>query len=168
MLLKPHQGSVYNLNSLRSAQMDFAVAQSDWQEHAYNGTSAFTKQGEFEKLRFLFSLHSEIFTVIVRKDSSIKKFDDIAGKTINIGREGSGLRATMEEIMVVKNWNKEDFSGTTELNPTEQARALCDNKIDAMILATGHPNGVIQKVSNMCNVRALEVDDEAIHKIYFK
>ena len=158
------QGSVYNLNALRSAQMDFAIAQSDWQEHAYNGTSSFTKQGEFEKLRFLFSLHSEIFTVLVRKDSNIKKFDDIVDKTVNIGKKGSGLRATMEEIMTVKNWRKEDFNSTTEFGPAEQAKALCDNKIDVMILATGHPNGMIQKVSNMCNVRAIEVDDEAIHK----
>src|SRR5690554_1765710 len=32
-------GSVYNLNTLRAGELDFGVAQSDWQFHAYNGTS---------------------------------------------------------------------------------------------------------------------------------
>ena len=34
-------GSVYNINTVRSGELDFGVAQSDWQYHAYNGTSQF-------------------------------------------------------------------------------------------------------------------------------
>lgn len=41
-------GSIYNLNTLRAGELDFGVVQSDWQYHAYNGTSKFSKYGPFK------------------------------------------------------------------------------------------------------------------------
>jgi TRAP-type uncharacterized transport system substrate-binding protein len=38
------------------------VAQSDWQFHAYNGTSKF-EGDKYDKLRAVFSVHGEPFTV---------------------------------------------------------------------------------------------------------
>ncbi len=37
-------GSIYNINTIRAGELEFGVAQSDWQYHAYNGTSKFKKQ----------------------------------------------------------------------------------------------------------------------------
>ena len=34
-------GSVYNINTIREGELEFGVAQSDWQYHAYNGSSKF-------------------------------------------------------------------------------------------------------------------------------
>jgi TRAP transporter TAXI family solute receptor len=34
-------GSVYNINTVRAGELEFGVAQSDWQYHAYRGTSKF-------------------------------------------------------------------------------------------------------------------------------
>jgi uncharacterized protein len=67
-------GSVFNLNALRSGELEFGVAQSDWQFHAYNGTSQFEEQGAFEELRAVFSLHPEPFTVVARADAGITTF----------------------------------------------------------------------------------------------
>jgi TRAP transporter TAXI family solute receptor len=52
-------GSVYNINTVRAGELEFGVAQSDWQYHAYHGTSKFKEQGKFEDLRSVFSLHPE-------------------------------------------------------------------------------------------------------------
>src|SRR6056297_2055683 len=41
-------GSVFNINAIREGELEFGVAQSDWQYHAYNGTSRFEEQGPFE------------------------------------------------------------------------------------------------------------------------
>jgi len=32
-------GSVYNINTIKACELEFGVAQSDWQYQAYNGTS---------------------------------------------------------------------------------------------------------------------------------
>ena len=37
-------GSVYNINTIKAGELEFGVAQSDWQYHAYNGTSKFCRQ----------------------------------------------------------------------------------------------------------------------------
>jgi len=62
-------GSIYNINTIRAGELEFGVAQSDWQYHAYNGTSKFEDQGAFKDLRAVFSVHPEPVTVIA-SDSS--------------------------------------------------------------------------------------------------
>jgi len=75
------------------------VAQSDWQYHAYNGTSKFEDQGKFEDLPAVFSMHAEPFTVVARKDSGVTTFDGLKGKRVNVGNPGSGQRATMSVVL---------------------------------------------------------------------
>ncbi|NDF12727.1 MAG: TAXI family TRAP transporter solute-binding subunit [Proteobacteria bacterium] len=158
-------GSVYNLNALREGELEIAVAQSDWQYHAYNGTGAFESVGPNPKLRSMFSLHSEPFTVIARKDSGIKSLDDLAGKRVNIGNPGSGMRATMEVIMHQKGWDKNTFKVATELKASEQAQALCDNKIDVMIYSAGHPNGAVQEATTTCETTIIPVTGKEIDEL---
>src|SRR3546814_9066803 len=89
-------GSVDNINGIRNGDLNFGVAQSDWQYHAYNGTSPETfPQGAFKELRAVFSVHPEPFTVVARKDANIETFEDLKGKRVNIGNPGSGQRGTM-------------------------------------------------------------------------
>lgn len=160
-------GSVYNLNALRQGGLDLAVAQSDWQYNAYKGTDIqpFIENGPFTDLRSVFSLHTEAFTVIVRSDSHINKFDDLVGKRVNIGNSGSGNRATMEVVMKAKGWTRESFKVASELKGSEQPQALCDNKIDAMIYNAGHPNGAVQEVATSCDVKIISVAGPEIDKL---
>lgn len=158
-------GSVYNLNSLRIGELDIAVAQSDWQYHSSKGTGPFDGQGADAKLRSLFSLHSEPFTVIARADAGVTKFDDLVGKRVNIGNPGSGMRATMEVLMEIKGWTKNSFKLASELKASEQAQALCDNKIDVMIYAAGHPNGAVQEVTTTCDTKIIPVTGADIDKL---
>jgi TRAP transporter TAXI family solute receptor len=158
-------GSIYNLNALRKGELDLAVAQSDWQYHAYHGTGFFKPQGEMTGLRSVFSLHNEAFTVVVRADAGINTFDDLKGKRVNIGSPGSGMRATMEVVMAAKGWDKSVFKVASELKASEQPQALCDNKIDAMIYAAGHPNGAVQEVATSCDTKIIDVTGPEIEKL---
>ena len=47
-------GSIYNINTIRGGELDMGVAQSDWQHHAYNGTSKFKDKGAFKGLRAVY------------------------------------------------------------------------------------------------------------------
>ncbi len=162
-------GSVANLNALRKGTTDFAIVQSDWQYHAYNGTGFFGDQEPFKNLRSIFSLYTETFTLAVLENSGIKKLDDIAGKIVNFGPQGSGMYATMEVLSKVKGWNKSSFSGVVNLDPSDQVQALCDGKIDVMIYTSGNPNGVLQEATQYsnpkCKVKILSVDRESIDKL---
>ena len=158
-------GSVYNLNTIRAGELDMGVAQSDWQFHAYNGTSKFADQGPNKELRAVFSVHPEPFTVVARADSGIKSFDDLKGKRVNIGNPGSGQRGTMEVLMNAKGWTKDDFALASELKAAEQSKALCDNKIDAMVYTVGHPSGSIKEASTSCDSVLVNVTGPAVDKL---
>lgn len=158
-------GSVYNLNTIRAGELDMGVAQSDWQYHAYNGTSKFKDKGKFSGLRAVFSVHPEPFTVVARKDSGINSFEDLKGKRVNVGNPGSGQRGTMEVVMDALGWSMNDFALASELKSAEQASALCDNKIDAIVFTVGHPSGSIKEATTSCDTMLVPVTGEAIDKL---
>lgn len=158
-------GSVANLNAIRSEEIDFGIVQSDWQYHALNGSGFFADQKPFKELRSVFSLHNETFILAVLEKSGIKTIDDIVGKRVNFGPQGSGMYSTMEVLMSVKKWTKNSFSNITYLQPSEQPKALCEGKIDVMIYASGNPNGVLQEATQSCKVKLLSIDEETIAKL---
>jgi len=44
-------GSIYNIDALKAGEVELALVQSDWQEHAYNGTGAFAQKSRFSKVK---------------------------------------------------------------------------------------------------------------------
>ncbi len=158
-------GSVYNLNTIRAGELDMGIVQSDWHYHAYNGSSKFTKKGAQKDLRAVFSIHPEPFTVVARKDSGIKHFRDLKGKRVNVGNPGSGQRGTMEVVMNAYDIKMNDFSLISELKAAEQAKALCDNKIDVMVYSVGHPSGSIKEASTSCDTVLVEVSGKEIDQL---
>ena len=158
-------GSVYNINTVRVGELEFGVAQSDWQYHAYNGTSKFADQGKFEDLRAVFSVHPEPFTLIARKGIGVAKFEDLKGKKVNVGNPGSGQRATMEVVMEAFGIAMDDFAVAAELKGSEMAQALCDGKIDAMIYTIGHPAAALTEAATTCDVELVSVVGAPIDKL---
>ncbi|MDX8350637.1 TAXI family TRAP transporter solute-binding subunit [Cognatiyoonia sp. IB215446] len=158
-------GSVYNINTIREGELEFGVAQSDWQFHAFNGTSRFEENGAFEDLRAVFSVHPEPFTVVARADAGITTIEDLKGKRVNIGNPGSGQRGTMEVLMEALGWTMDDFALATELKAAEQSAALCDNQIDAMVYTVGHPSGSISEATTACDSVLVEVSGPAVEQL---
>ncbi len=158
-------GSTYNLNTIRAGELDMGVAQSDWQYHAYNGSSKFQEAGPDKDLRAVFSVHPEPFTVVARADAGVKTFTDLKGKRVNIGNPGSGQRGTMEVLMGALGWTNDDFALASELKSAEQSKALCDNKIDAMVFTVGHPSGSIKEATTSCDSVIVDVSGPAVDKL---
>lgn len=157
-------GSINNLEAIRKHDLNLGVVQSDLLYNAYNGTEVFTDVGADKDLRVLFSLHAEPFTVVARKQAHIDDFDDLKGKKVYIGAPGSGMRATMEEVMARKGWNKKSFT-SVDLKAADQTEALCSGKIDAMVYAGGHPNGAIQQLTSSCDTKLISVTGDVINKL---
>lgn len=158
-------GSIFNLNAVRSGELEFGVAQSDWQFHAFNGTSNFADQGPDENLRAVFALHPEPFTVVARADAGINSFADLRGKRVNVGNPGSGQRGTMELVMETIGWTMSDFAVVSELQAGEQAQALCDNNIDAIVYTVGHPSGAIQEATTACDTVLVNVTEPEVMEL---
>lgn len=153
-------GSVFNVNTIREGELDMGVVQSDVQYNAYSGLEQFEGDGPFEELRGVFSLHPEPFTVVARPDADIESFEDIVGKRVNVGNPGSGQRAFVEILMDEYGWTMDDFELASELPSREQAAALCDNRVDAILFTVGHPTGSIAEPVATCDAQLVPVTGE--------
>lgn len=158
-------GSVFNLNAIAQGELDMGVAQSDWQFHAYNGGDPDNFPDANPDLRAVFSVHSEPFTVLARADAGIASFQDLVGKRVNVGNPGSGQRGTMEVVMGALDWTMDDFSLVAELKSAEQAAALCDNNVDAIVFTVGHPSGSIQEATSSCDTVLVPVTGAEIDQL---
>jgi TRAP transporter TAXI family solute receptor len=158
-------GSISNLEAVRKADLELGIVQSDLLYHAFDGSEMFADVGADKNLRAIFSLHSEPFTIITRKDAHINKFDDLKGKRVYLGAPGSGMRATMEELIARKGWNSKSFANVVDLKSSDQSQALCGGRIDAMVYAGGHPNGAIQQVTTACETKLIDVNGPVIDKM---
>lgn len=154
-------GSIANINAIKAGDMTMGVAQSDWQFHAYNGSSDYEGDA-FPELRAVFAVHPEPFTVVAREDSGVTTFEELVGKRVNVGNPGSGSRGTFEIVLDAMGLSMSDFALASELRPAEQSAALGDNQVDAISYTVGHPNGSIQEATSTVAARLVTVAGDAI------
>ncbi len=158
-------GSVFNINTIKSGELDLGLAQSDAQYNAGKGEGAFKDAGAFGDLRAVFSVHPEPFTVLVRKEANITRFEDLKGKRFNVGNPGSGTRTSLEELLAAMGWKLSDFSLASELKADEHGPALCDNKIDGFFYGVGHPSANIQDPTTSCGAKLVAMTGPAVDKL---
>jgi TRAP transporter TAXI family solute receptor len=158
-------GSVFNLNGVRDGDFDLAIAQSDRQFDAWKGKGAFAAQGPDKNLRSVFSLYPEAVTLVARSDSGITSVVDIKGKRVSIGGSGSGTRAIVDALFDALGMTKDDLQKALELKPADQAKALCNNEIDAFFFPVGFPSGSVSEALGGCESVLVPIEGEAIDKL---
>ncbi len=158
-------GSVFNVNTIKSGELDLGFAQSDVQFNAYKGLGPFKDAGAWTDERAVFSVHPEPFTVLARKEAGVKQFTDFKGKRFNVGNPGSGTRASMEELLERIGWKLSDFSLASELKADEHGAALCDGKIDGFFYGVGHPSANIQDPTTSCGAKLIPLTGRYIDKL---
>ena len=156
-------GSTYNIGQICQGELEFGVAQSDWQFHAVNGSSE--KVTNCPGLRAVFSVHPEPFHLIAGAGSDIGSFTDTKGKRMNIGNPGSGQRGTTEVLMEGYGMGAGDFAVATELTSTEQSQALCDGKIDAYGYTVGVPNAGVAVATDGCDAYIVNLTGDVEKKL---
>ncbi len=160
-------GSVFNVNAIKSGELDFGMTQSDVQYNAVKGEAQF-KDAAMTDLRAVVAVHGEPFTVLARKEAGVNKFEDFKGKRFNVGNPGSGTRASMEQLLNEMGWKLSDFSLASELKADEQGPALCDNKIDGFYYGVGHPSAAIQDPTTTCGAKIIPMTGPAIDSLLKK
>lgn len=163
--VKGASGSVYNVNAIKSGELDFGIVQSDVQFHAVKGQGRFRESGAHKDLRAVFSVYPEPLMVLARENSGVKKFEDFKGKRFNVGNPGSGTRATVEVLMAALNMKPSDFSQATELSPDEHGQALCGNRIDGFGYVVGNPAVNLLYPTKTCGARLIPLTGPAIDRM---
>ncbi|HUJ01006.1 MAG TPA: TAXI family TRAP transporter solute-binding subunit [Usitatibacter sp.] len=158
-------GSVENIRRVESGESTFGLSQTDVANAAFHGEGPFAGAGPDPKLRMLIALYPEAFTVIARADAGIREFQDLRGKRLGIGKSGAGYTFTRDAVLGAYGWTISDFGHVLELDPAEQERALCRNKVDAVFFAAGQPDGLTQEVTAGCRARLVRVAGKPIERL---
>jgi TRAP transporter TAXI family solute receptor len=155
-------GSIANLSDLRAGKLDLAIVQSDNQAEALAGTGPFAAAGSFAGLAAVMALYPEPLTLVSRADAGIGRVEDLPGKRVWLGPEGSGTRGLAEAMMRALGWSEASFAPVPDTSPDLLPGALCDGEIDAFFYAVGHPALVIQEATTGCDAVLVAISGPAI------
>jgi TRAP transporter TAXI family solute receptor len=150
-------GSVENIERVRRGEASLGISQTDVAYAAVRGDGRFSSAGAFAELRVLMALHTEAFSVVARADRPIAVFADLKGRRVSVGASGAGYAVTRDLLLAAYGWTLGDFASALPLGPSEQNAALCDDTVDAIMFAAGHPNGLIQEATLGCPTRLVEI-----------
>lgn len=154
-------GSVANVRALATGQLNMGLAQADAAQQAYRGEGAFTGEAN-ERLRALFALHTEVFSVLTRAEDDLRAVEHLKGKRVNVGAPDSGTRLSFMQLLNAKGWTLSDVALAAELAPVDASAALCGQDLDALVYMVGHPNAAFKEASLTCPTRLLAVDATAL------
>ena len=141
-------GSVFNINSVLTGDLELGVAQSDRQYQAYYGAPGSEWTGRPQKnLRAVFSIHPESVTLVAAVDADIRDIRDLKGKRVNIGNPGSGHRQNALDALAAVGIDPETDIHAESVKAAEAPKLLQDGRIDAFFYTVGHPSGAIQEAT---------------------
>jgi TRAP transporter TAXI family solute receptor len=158
-------GSVENIRQVESGAATFALTQADVADAAVRGEGPFAGTGRHPGLRTLIALYPEALTIVARADAGIREFQDLRGKRVGVGKSGAGYPFTRDVVLAAYGWTTSDFGQVLELDPAAQEEALCGNKVDAVFLVAGHPNGLTQGVTTGCRARLVRIAGEPVDRL---
>ncbi len=150
-------GSIYNLKEINQGNFDLVFAQSDWQFHAYHGTSTFNKLGANKDLRAVFALEADPLALIVRKESEVQSFEDLADRRVSFGYTRSLQHRIIDDLLKAKNWSNKNFKEVRPMSDIKQVTQLCNNDIEAITLLSSSLNDNLRDIGEDCLIRLIPI-----------
>ncbi|OQX01476.1 MAG: C4-dicarboxylate ABC transporter substrate-binding protein [Desulfobacteraceae bacterium IS3] len=158
-------GSVYNVNSVVSGDLEFGLAQADRQYQAVNGLEEWKDKPQ-KDLRAVFSLHPEAVTLVASEASGVKDIRELKGKSVNIGNPGSGQRQNSIDALSAVGIDFEKDIKAEQVKAAEAPGLLQDGRIDAFFYTVGHPSGAFKEATaGATKVRFVSISGPEIEKL---
>lgn len=158
-------GSIYNLRQLRDGNFDLVFAQSDWQHHAYHGTSTFKDEGANSELRSVFALEADPLALIVKETSEIEHFDDLPDRVVSFGYARSLQHRIINDLIAAKGWSDKSFKRVQRMSDTKQVGALCRDEVDAILLLSSSLDDYLRDLGEDCELRLVPVTGPEVEQV---
>lgn len=158
-------GSIYNLRELRKGSFDLVFAQSDWQYHAYNGSSTFRDVGPNEQLRSVFALEADPIALIVKQDSDINSFDDLENRIVSFGYTRSLQHRIINDYLEIKGWDEKKFRSIWRMSDPKQVAAICSGKVESILLLTSSLDEILRDLDDECRLKFVPIAGPEVAKL---
>lgn len=164
LVVQASGGGIENLRLLQDGEYEFGWAESNVAHASYNGKKIFEKTSANKNLRYLYSLWPGVFQPLVHKDSPIKSFYDMKGKSMSPGSAGSGNELGYIEIFEVFNLTPKDMDWKP-MQHTEREMAFKDRQLDLLGYQTSVPSGSIMSATAQNPCRLLSIAGKEREKL---
>jgi TRAP transporter TAXI family solute receptor len=161
-------GSVANINAIKSGALESGFSQSDVAFWAYTGTGVFADKGKVENLRAIANLYPESIQLVARKGSGIKSVKDLKGKRVSLDEPGSGTLVDARIILEAYGLSEADVTADF-IKPTPAIDKIKDNQLDAFFIVAGYPTGAVAELASSVGAEMIPIDGpeaEALVKKY--
>jgi len=157
-------GSVENIDLLRSAEVEAGMVQADVAYWAYTGTGTYKGKPPFEQLRTIGTLYAEAIHIVARADSGIHTITDLKGKVVSVGEEGSGTLVDLRLVLQAYGMSEEDLQ-PRYLKPGTAADRLERGEVEAFSIVGGAPVSAVSDVASRLPVRLVPIDGPAAEQL---
>lgn len=149
-------GSVENLSLMAAGTLESAMSQADIAFWAHTGTGLYEGKPPMTELRAIANLYPETVHLVVRADGGIDSVDDLAGRIVSLGDEGSGTLVEARAILEAYGLDEDDVEARY-LRPGPAADRLAEGGIDAFFIVAGQPVSAVSDAAARVPVRLVEL-----------
>jgi uncharacterized protein len=135
-------GSVANVDAIKSGALESGFAQSDVAHWAYTGTGIYQGQGRVDNLRVIANLYPESVHIVAHDESHIRSVRDLAGKRVSLDEPGSGTLVDARIILEAFGVSEADLTAHY-LKQTRAIAMMDEDELDAFFIVAGFPTGSV-------------------------
>ncbi|WP_432480871.1 TAXI family TRAP transporter solute-binding subunit [Moraxella sp. ZY200743] len=154
--------SVENINLLSQKKLEMAFVMSDALSDAVNGQNKFVTN--VEGISQIASLYPNYVQIVASGASGIKSIEDLKGKRIAVGAQGSGVEVATRALLKGFGITYDDIE-VDYLGYAEAADGLKSGKLDAAFLTSGLPNSSLMELQQGFDLQIVGVPADKLQEI---
>jgi len=153
----PTNGSIENLKGVEAGTYEFGIVQSDILYY-------FREQKDHRRAKVIGTIYREPVYILIRNKLRLSKIDELRGKKVAIGLQGSGTRHTSETILGIFGMSLDELK-PSELTYNEIANSLTKETIDAVFIVNLRIPDPIEPLIKNNSVYCLKIGRSDLTKI---
>lgn len=154
--------SVENLNLMAQEKVEMSFVMSDALLQALEGTDGFTEK--IDNVQILANLYPNYVQVITTGKTGVESIDDIKGKRVAVGDQGSGVEIATKAVLEAHGITYDDIE-VDYLGYAEAADALKSGAIDVAFTTSGLPNASVMELQNSVDLKIVPIEAEAVETL---
>lgn len=162
--------SVENVNLLTQGKVDMVLALSDVVTDAVNGENNFDTP--INNIQQIAVLYPNVVQLVSTQSSGIKNIEDLRGKRIAVGDQGSGTEVNARTLLEGFGLTYDDVT-VDYLGFADAADAMKAGKIEAAFFSSGLPNSSLLELEQGLDLQLVTINQDKLNEIiatkpYFK
>ncbi len=159
------KASVENVNLLQKGRGEIAFALGDTVKLAWEGDEEAGFKQKLDKLRGIAAIYPNFIQIVASKESGIKSFSDLAGKSLSVGAPKSGTELNARKIFATAGKSYDVLSKTEYLPFSESVELIKNRQLDATLQSAGLGVASIRDLAASLPIQMVAVPEDVANKL---